>query len=283
MRSIVLSVFAACAANVVFGAAQVKSVQVRSEAMAKDVPVTVVLPGDYGKNPAKRYPVIYCFHGCGGDENSYVTSNLCEFVEREKVIFVAPNGAKSSWWIDSPVDPAMKYETFPIKELLPYVDKTYATIPDRAHRVTMGGSMGGHGAAYLALRHRDLFGAVAILFGAVDVRPFPPHYWKLQERFGDKQANRAFWDANMVSELAKDLKNGELSILQIIGTNDSYFLQVNRKFHKQLVKDEIEHVYVEIRGEDKDHSAHNGIFRQMAMPVMLNYLNNFFREGKGRL
>ena len=81
----------------------------------------------------------------------------------------------------------------------------------------------------------------------------------------------------------KDLKNGELSILQIIGTNDSYFLQVNRKFHKQLVKDEIEHVYVEIRGEDKDHSAHNGIFRQMAMPVMLNYLNNFFREGKGRL
>lgn len=265
-----------------FGA-QEKIVQVRSEAMAKDVPVKFVLPDDYGKDPAKRYPVIYCFHGCGGDENSYVTTNLCEFVDREKVIFVAPNGAKTSWWIDSPVDTSMKYETFPIKELVPYVDKNYATIPDRAHRATMGGSMGGHGAAYLAIRHRDLFGAVAILFGAVDVRPFQQHYWKLQERFGDKKENRAFWDANMVSELAKGLKNGELSILQIIGTNDSYFLQVNRKLHKQLVKDEIEHVYVEIRGEDKDHSAHNGTFRKMALPVMLNYLNNFFREGKGRL
>ena len=41
------------------------------------------------------------------------------------------------------------------------MDRTYRTLPRRAHRGVMGKSSGGYGALALAMRHPDVFGAVA--------------------------------------------------------------------------------------------------------------------------
>jgi enterochelin esterase family protein len=53
------------------------------------------------------------------------------------------------------------YEDYLTDELIPYVDNTYRTIPDREHRAITGKSSGGYGAMVQSMRHPELFGAVA--------------------------------------------------------------------------------------------------------------------------
>ena len=40
-------------------------------------------------------------------------------------------------------------------------------------RAISGLSMGGHGALWSAIRHKDVFGAAGSMSGGVDIRPFP--------------------------------------------------------------------------------------------------------------
>jgi enterochelin esterase family protein len=48
-----------------------------------------------------------------------------------------------------------------VGELVPWVDHTYRTLAGREHRGVAGKSSGGFGALHLALRHPDVFGALA--------------------------------------------------------------------------------------------------------------------------
>src|SRR6185369_12700792 len=54
-----------------------------------------------------------------------------------------------------------RYEDHVIDELVPFIDKSYRTLPDRENRVVMGKSSGGYGAMVLGMRHPDVFGLVA--------------------------------------------------------------------------------------------------------------------------
>ncbi len=89
---------------------------------------------------------------------------LTTYADRYNVLIVCPDG-QNSWYLDSPVKPTVRYETFMTAELLPFVDKRYRTQPDRQHRAITGLSMGGHGALFLAMRHRDLYGQAGSLSG----------------------------------------------------------------------------------------------------------------------
>lgn len=76
-----------------------------------------------------------------------------------------PDGA-NSWYWDSPLDPASQFETFVAQELPDWIDARYLTIPSREGRAVTGLSMGGHGALWVALRHKDRFGAAGSTSGA---------------------------------------------------------------------------------------------------------------------
>ena len=64
---------------------------------------------------------------------------------------------KTSWYLDSPIDSTMKYESYIIDELVPTVDRVYRTQPHINNRAITGLSMGGHGAMYLSLRNPEVF------------------------------------------------------------------------------------------------------------------------------
>jgi len=53
-----------------------------------------------------------------------------------------------------------RYMSHIIEELVPFVDRTYRTQPDRAHRGVVGKSSGGYGAWLLAMKHPETFGAM---------------------------------------------------------------------------------------------------------------------------
>ena len=148
---------AACALAVASASAStVTNLTVRSGKMGRDIPVTVVLPDAY--DGAARFPSVYVLHGAGGNNLKGANPIVTNLVDRYGFVAIAPDGGKTSWWLDSPIDPTYQYETFVIRELVPFVDAHYRTVDDRKSRGIMGGSMGGHGACYLGIRHKDVFG-----------------------------------------------------------------------------------------------------------------------------
>lgn len=205
----------------------VDTIQVYSAAMQKEIPCIVIVPDLYNELDVK-YPVVYLLHGYSGNYLDWITRVpvLKDYVDEFHLIIVCPDGGYSSWYFDSPIDSTIRCETFIIRELIPAIDKRYHTVPDRKHRAITGLSMGGHGALYLAIRHRDEFGAVGSISGGVDIRPFPNN-WDIKKRLGDITIDRENWEKNTVINLVDSLKNGDLKIAIDDGTKD-IFIKVNR-------------------------------------------------------
>ena len=264
-------------------AAKVEVVKVHSDSMGKDVPMSVILPDAYGKDRGRRFPVVYALHGAGGSHENYALPfmGVRGCADKYGIIVACPDGGKTSWWLDSPVDPKMKYETHVVKEVVPYVDAHYRTQADRRHRAIMGGSMGGHGACFLGIRHKDLFGAVGNIFGGVDLRPFPDQ-WDIKLRLGTIAEHPEYWKEYSVVSQVENLKNGELAFISVLGTSD-FFLQVNRDLHEIMIKRGIEHDYVEVRAENTQMSSHGGPFHPRGAAVVMRFFDNFFTTGRGRL
>lgn len=237
MRKLLFSLFLIIAT--LAQASVIDTIAVNSPSMKKKIGVTVIKPT---KMPANPMPVVYLLHGYG-DNNliGYLSKTKVDtLADKMNVIIVIPDGGKS-WYFDSPVDKTSRYETFVTKELIPYVDTHYRTIPNRENRAVTGLSMGGHGALYLAIRHQDIFGAAGSMSGGVDFRPFPEK-WNIKNVLGTKAAHPANWNNNTVIAQISKLKPKSLELIIDCGTED-FFYQVNCNLHAELTKQGIPHEF----------------------------------------
>ena len=174
---------------------EMRDQQMESAVMGRKMPFSVYLPKSY--DGQKEYPVLYLLHGFGGSYTTWQNINdLRPLAVACGMIVVCPDGA-NSWYWDSPLDPASQFETFVAQELPDWVDARYLTIPSREGRAVTGLSMGGHGALWVALRHKDRFGAAGSTSGGVDIRPFPDS-WEMKKQLGELKDNPERWNAHTV-------------------------------------------------------------------------------------
>lgn len=104
-----------------------EALNVRSEKMNKDVPVTVITPDVYGEKEA--YPVIYLLHGYSDDYTGWAKEGVVgRLSDQYGIIFVMPDRGYDSWYFDSEITPEYQYETFVSSELVSYVDSHYKTM-----------------------------------------------------------------------------------------------------------------------------------------------------------
>jgi len=82
------------------------------------------------------------------------------------MIVVWPNPMNNSWYMDSR---HMKIETMIIRELIPHVDFTYRTYPDRENRWIGGMSMGGLGCLKFVFKYPELFSSVVSYAPAINM------------------------------------------------------------------------------------------------------------------
>lgn len=279
MRAIrlVRVLFAATAVAVTARGATVEDLDVRSDKMGRGIPITVITPDAYSQSADARYPVVYALHGAGGNNVSFAGTDraLRALADRYQVVVVCPDGGLTSWWLDSPIDPNYQYETFVARELVAFMDQRFRTLATRDKRAIVGGSMGGHGACYIGTRNKTVFGAVGNIFGGVDLRPFPDN-WDIKLRIGSKQEHPENWDRFSVVNHLDGLKDGELAIISMVGSND-LFLQVNRDFNALLQKQGIQHYYIEAKG------SHDVPFQNEAFGVMFRFFDHYFKTGVGAL
>jgi enterochelin esterase family protein len=141
----------------------------------------VYTPPGYDSKLTQRYPVLILLHGMGEDETGWTRQGRAQFIldnliaagKARPMIVVMDRGqakvAGAPFKLTaetrlSDVESAFRaLEEVIIGDLIPAIDGSYRTIPDREHRAMAGLSMGGMQTLFIAPRHLDQFAYIAAL------------------------------------------------------------------------------------------------------------------------
>lgn len=250
-------------------AGTVDTVSIYSNSMHKYLKAVVIKPDNY-KKKKNSFPVVYLLHGYDGWYSNWIirAPELMNYADQYQTLIVCPDGAKSSWYFDSPIDTTYRYETHVATELVNFVDKNYKTIADKNHRAITGLSMGGHGALFLVLRHSDVFGAAASMSGGVDLKESKNRF-DIMKRIGDTILHAGNWHNMSVINLVENYTNTGVKIFFDCGDKD-IFIEGNRRLHQKMLQLKIPHTYIERPG------GHNWDYWKNAIPFQLLYFQRFF-------
>ena len=254
-------------------AAVVDTVSIYSKAMGISKKCVLIIPGKK-KKTKHHYPTLYLLHGWSGRYDNWITKvpGLKEYADQYKMIIVCPDGDYSSWYVDSPVDPSMRYETYISTEVPEYIDRYYPTIKDRKARAITGLSMGGHGALMIALKHHDFFSAAGSMSGVVDLNSSRTKY-DIFKRIGDTITHADNWKNYSVINLIDQYRPDSLDMIIDCGDADVFF-PYNRKLHDKMLTKKIPHDYIERPGGHNWQYWGNAIQYQM-----LFFREHFDRSG----
>ena len=223
----------------------------------------VYLPPDYDTSKA-RYPVLYLQHGGGEDETGWIRQGKANFIldnliasgNTKPMIVVMANGyaTRAGYVVPDLTDKPflgpdfMKvmrermgaFEDDMTQALIPFVDKTFRTIPDRDHRAMAGLSMGGMETFQVTFNHLDLFSYIGGFSGAGN--PF-----LTGTKFDVKTAyNRALADPSAFAKRVHLLWIG-------VGTNEPERMKSGlESLHTSLDAGGVKHVFYESPGTDHE-------------------------------
>jgi S-formylglutathione hydrolase FrmB len=153
--------------------ARVEHINVQSQAVSRELGVSVVVPAK--TKPRGERPLLVFLHGRGGSDDTF-TGNEAVYeglarLGRRAPILAFPDGGDHSYWHDRREG---KWGKYVMREVIPTVVERFGVDP---RRVGIGGiSMGGFGAYDLALLHPRRFCAVgghspALWFEAGETAP----------------------------------------------------------------------------------------------------------------
>ncbi len=169
--------------------------------------IFVYTPPEYDKNLTTRYPVLYLQHGGGEDERVWIEmgrtnlilDNLIAEGKIKPFIVVMETSAVGPQFprLMRPAAPAAipgqqpaaqapgapgaatppapqrfrfsfdQYADLMIKDMIPWVDKNFRTLPDQPHRAMSGLSMGAMCTKSVTLAHLDVFSHIGLFSGGM--------------------------------------------------------------------------------------------------------------------
>ena len=222
--------------------ARIECKSLPSKILGHPVNYCVVLPPSYDAEQARKYPVLYFFHGLGDNEQMFVHGGAFNLVqdlwERKQIgdfLIVTPD-AGATFYINSHSG-KVRYEDFLVQEFFPGIETRYRISPGRGNRAVGGVSMGGYGALHVAFRHPELFLAVSAQSAAL-MAEIPAVAAKsaangmrsrlLGETFGSPP-DAAFWERNSPIALARRVNLAGLKIRFDCGDQDDYGFEEGAK------------------------------------------------------
>jgi len=223
----------------------------------------VYLPPSYEAETKARYPVLYLQHGGGEDETGWIRQGRANFIldnllaegKCKPMIVVMAYGYARRAGQTTPVltgPPAGSpdrikamqsmmsvFEDDVTQALIPFIDKTYRTIPDRDHRAMAGLSMGGMQTFQTTLNHLELFSYIGGFSGAGGM-------------LGDqKMDSRTDYNGAFADPAAFD-KKGHLLWIGV-GTAEPERMRTGLlRLHTSLGEAKIQHVFYESPGTDHE-------------------------------
>jgi enterochelin esterase-like enzyme len=222
----------------------------------------VYLPPGYDTSQKTRYPVLYLQHGGGEDETGWIRQGRANFIldnliaagEAKPMIVVMAYGyARRAG--EAPPNPNVPFGSPEMQKqiqattlafsddvtraLIPFVDKTFRTLPDRDHRGMAGLSMGGFQTFHTALNHLELFSHIGGFSGAGSL-------------IGDGKFDAKSDFNGVFADPAAFAKKVHVFWLGIGTAEPEAFLKRIRGLHESLREAGIQHVYWESPGTDHE-------------------------------
>ena len=218
--------------------ARLHSATLDTRALPGAARVDVLLPRGYARHPKRRYPVLYLFHGTSGGAHDWPESGDAEKTTAGlPLIVVMPDiglHRDGGGWCADWKSGKERWETFHMRQLVPWVDANLRTRRSRGGRAIAGLSQGGHCSMSYAARRPDLFGTAFSYSGAPDIAESPEAAagggavvgaievgLNGEERgaiFGDPVADRENWRAHNAASLAENLRDTRLFLFAGNGT-----------------------------------------------------------------
>ena len=223
-----------------------------SVVLGRQMPVRVLVPIGYEKG-AERFPVLILLHGLGGDYRNWIDKTELEIKSRNLgLIIVMPDGG-NSWYTDSATEPKDAYDSYLVRELIPYIDSEFRTVAKRESRFIAGLSMGGFGALKFALKYPQLFSAAGSFSGALDapLRDGDNPFLKptIEKAFGGGDDPRRKTDEifSLVGRLTEEQVKALPFFYLDCGTED-WLIGTNRDFSQKLISKKIAHEFRQLPG-----------------------------------
>ena len=257
----------------------------------------VYTPPGYDNDRDTRYPVLYLQHGGGEDETgwpkqghvAFIMDNLIAERKARPMLVVMERGyarrpgapAPSFRPPPRPAAPGQSppprpdfsrmfsaFEEVMVKDLIPMIDATYRTIPDRESRAMAGLSMGGMQTFLVTLKHLDLFAHIGGFsgggggFGGVPFDPKTAHGGVMADADAFNRRVRLLWLG--------------------IGTAEPQRMYESvRNYHGALEKAGIKHVYYESPGTSHEWLTWRRCLHEFA-PLLFANATLAGRPGRGQ-
>ncbi len=238
----------------------IESLQFRSEILDTLINYSVYLPANYSKTE-KEYPVLYLLHGYTDDETIWIKWGWVDEAadqgilsgEIEEMVIVMPD-AGLKWYLNQQ-DGKFNYEDMFIKELIPFIEKTYKVKSERKYRSIGGLSMGGYGALGYSMRHPDLFSTcIAYSAGlfpddeiiAYSQANYDEYFWPLYgKNVKGKERLSQHWNDNNPLKLAGKISEEKLKSVYwyITCGDDDDLLYGNSELNKTFRNRKVSHEY----------------------------------------
>jgi enterochelin esterase-like enzyme len=225
----------------------------------------VYLPPDYDAQSKTRYPVLYLQHGGGEDETGWIRQGRANFIldnllaagECKPMIVVMAYGYArragqpppdlsgkpfgSPEMLKAMQEMMSVFEDDVTQALIPYVDKTFRTIPDREHRAMAGLSMGGMQTFQITLNHLDLFSYIGGFSGAGGMLVL-----------GDRKLDPKTDYNGVFADPAAFAKKVRLLWVGVGSVEPERMRAGLQRLHASLTEAKIEHVFYESPGTDHE-------------------------------
>ncbi|GMX63707.1 hypothetical protein Elgi_03030 [Paenibacillus elgii] len=187
-----------------------------SEILDNSRNIFIYLPPGYETDEGQRYPVLYmqdgqhAFYqdrkGESWDVHKTVDRLIAEGTMREIIIVAVAHiedARIAEYMHENPyghrvfdtMNQGELYEEFLVREVKPYIDREYRTLPDQEHTALMGSSAGGLVSYNIGFRRSETFGMIGALcpfFASVDLRTMEDRW--LSRVYTEKKALRIWMD-----------------------------------------------------------------------------------------
>jgi S-formylglutathione hydrolase FrmB len=258
---------------------------VPSKILGRSVPYCILLPPSYDANKTRHFPILYFLHGLGENAQVLLNSGGWDLIQdlwsqhRIGEFLIVTPSADNSFYINSR-DGHDDYQTFFIRDFLPYIEHRYRVRSERHERGISGVSMGGYGALRFAFLYPQLFRSVSVHSAAL-IEDSPQQHLTTSEAsivtqfvgnsFGTP-FSRAYWDKESPFTIVKTHpRPAGLKIYLDCGTSDSFgFNRGALKFHQLLASRRIPNEFHLYPG------SHNWAYFAQHLPASLEFQSRAF-------
>lgn len=226
-----------------------------------ELPALIFKPSGY--NAEQKYPLVYLLHGYSEHYTQWSRTIDCQNIaDKYNMILVCPEGF-TSYYIDSPYDINLKYESFFFNELVPKIHKEFSV--DENNIFITGLSMGGYGALRYFILHHQYFNTAGSTSGAIDInyslfRDVSIEFWNSTRMTDDLEkiiGNKTDWTDYSIITLMKKY-DFRKSFIFDCGTEDILY-ESSFQLNDYLKKENIPVTFISQPGNHNTDYWHSSI------------------------